>query len=161
MPDPSVPAVYWDANVFLNWVEDQPQHADLIGFLLDEVRAGAMVIYTSVLSQVEVAYSATERQQQALSPEVEKTIDELWAPGGPAKTVEVYPLIVARARNLIRAGVSRGWTGLRSIDAIHIATAKQMEVVEMHTLEPKLSRYSEVVGFPIQEPRTLEPRIIA
>ena len=77
------------------------------------------------------------------------------APGGSATTVEVYPLIVARARNLIRAGVPRGWTGLKPIDAIHIATAQQMGVAEMHTRDERLFRYKEIVGFPITEPHTL------
>lgn len=45
------------------------------------------------------------------------------------------------------------WSGLRANDAIHLATARQMEVAEFHTYDGQLSRYEEVLGFPICEPR--------
>ena len=49
--------------------------------------------------------------------------------------------------------------GLRANDAIHLATAKQMDVAEFHTYDGQLSRYEEVLGFPICEPRSDQPRI--
>jgi len=59
---------------------------------------------------------------RALAPEIETRIGDLWAPGWPIRTVELYPLVASRARNLIREGVPRGWTGLKANDAI-LATA--------------------------------------
>lgn len=154
------PLLYWDADVLLSWVEDHAERSPLIELLLGDARAGQLEIVTSVISQVEVAFSATERMQRALSPEVEQKINGLWEPGGPVKIVEVYPLIAVRARTLIREGVPRGWSGLRANDAIHLATARQMEVVEFHSYDDTLPRYAELVGFPICEPRTFQPRIV-
>jgi len=67
--------------------------------------------------------------------------------------------VATRARNLIREGVPRGWSGLRANDAIHLATAKQMDVAEFHTFDGQLGRYQDVLGFPICEPRPDQPRI--
>lgn len=156
----AIPVYYWDACVLTSYIEDQPDRAPLIGLLLDDARAGKIEIVTSVISQAEVAYANVERVRQALNPVTEQKIDALWAPGSPIVTVEVYPLITARARNLIREGIPRNWTGLRAHDAIHLATAQQIGVDEMHTYETKLPRYAETLGFPITEPRTSELRII-
>ena len=159
MPDPA-PLLYWDADVLLSWVEDHPERSPLIGLLLADARAGELEIVTSMISQVEVAFSATERMQRALSLETETKINGLWEPGGPVKLVEVYSLVAVRERTLIREGVPRGWTGLRAHDAIHLATAQQMGVAEFHTYDDSLPRYEELVGFPICEPRTSQPRIV-
>jgi hypothetical protein len=91
MPDPA-PLLYWDADVLLSWVEDHPERSPLIGLLLGDARAGELEIVTSMISQVEVAFSATERMQRALSLEIETKINGLWEPGGPVKLVEVYSL---------------------------------------------------------------------
>ena len=160
MPDSAARLLYWDADVLLSWLEDHPERAPLIELLLGDARGGKLEVVTSILSQVEVAYSAAERMSNALSPDVESTINDLWAPGAPIKIVEVHPLIAARARTLIREGVPRGWSGLRANDAIHLATAQHLGVVEFHTYDIKLCRYEGIVGFPICEPRTFEPRIV-
>lgn len=156
----SRPRVYWDADVLLSWLDDHPERSPIVGLLLGDARAEEIELVTSVLTTVEVAYAATERMTRTLSPEIETRISDLWVPGGPVKVVEVYPLVATRARNLIRDSVPRGWTGLKANDAIHLATAQQMAVVEFHTYDAQLARYGEVVGFPVCEPRTSEPRIM-
>ncbi len=152
--------VYWDANVLLSWIDDHPERAPTIELLLGDARSGALEIVTSLVSTVEVAFAKSEGMTKMLSPEVETTIGDLWAPGGPIRTVELYPLVATRARNLIREGVPRGWSGLRANDAIHLATARQMEVAEFHTYDGQLGRYEEELGFPICEPRSEQPRIV-
>lgn len=159
MPDPAR-RVYWDADVLLSWLGDNPERAPMIGLLLGDARAGELEIVTSLVSTVEVAFTVTEGLTKTLSPDVETKIADLWAPGGPIRTVELYPLVATRARNLIRDGVPRGWTGLKANDAIHLATAKQMDVAEFHTYDNRLGRYAEVLGFPICEPRSDQPRIV-
>ena len=159
MPEP-VRSVYWDANVLLSWIDDHPERAPVIGLLLGDARSGTLEIVTSVVSTVEVAFAGSEGMTKTLSPDIETTIGDLWAPGGPIRIVELYPLIATRARNLIREGVPRGWTGLKPHDAIHLATAKQIGVVEFHTYDDRLGRYADVLGFPICEPRSDQPRIV-
>lgn len=61
-------------------------------------------------------------------------------PGLHIRTVELYPLVATRVRHLIREGVPRGWTGLRADDAVHLATAKDLDVSEFHTYDERLSR---------------------
>lgn len=160
MPPEDHSKIYWDSDVLLSWINDHPERAPLIELLLSDARAGKIEIFTSVISQVEVAFSEIERSGKALSLEEEQKINDLWAPGSPIKVVEFYPLIATRARNIIRNGVPLGWTGLRAPDAIHLATAKHMNVDEMHTFDNQLPRYSDVIGFPITEPRTDQPRIV-
>jgi predicted nucleic acid-binding protein len=152
--------LYWDADVFLSYVEDQPDRAPLIENMLVQARKSEIEIITSVISQAEVAYATAERLAGTLDSEIEAKIDELWAVGSPVKVAEVYPLITVRARNLIREGVPRGWSGLRAHDAIHLATAEQLRVDEVHTYEPKWQRYSAVIGIPINEPRTDKPSLL-
>lgn len=160
MPPDAPWRLYWDADVFLSYIDDHPERAPLIELLLGDARAGDVEIYTSSLSLVEVAFSGSERTAGGLDVATEQQITDLWSPGSPVRVVEFFPLIGTRARNLIREGVPRGWTGLRANDAVHLATAAHMNVDEMHTYESMLPRYSEDLGFPIREPRTKEPRIV-
>lgn len=155
-----LPLIYWDADVFTSYVENHPDRAALIELMLADARAGQIELVTSVITIAEVAYAASERIAGELSPEVFQKIDALWAPGAPARVVEVYPLIASRARNLIRECLLRGWSGLRAHDAIHLATAQQLHADEIHTYEEKWPRYAEIVGIPITEPRTRELRIV-
>ena len=154
-----LPVLYWDADVFTSWVEKHPDRAPVVDLLLSDARAGEIEIVTSAITMAEVAYAASERLAGALSEDVLQKIDDLWAFGGPVRIVEVYPLIASRARNLIREGVPRGWTGLRAHDAIHLGTAQQLRVDEIHTYESKWLRYADLIGIPINEPRTTQPRI--
>ena len=159
MPAETGLRLYWDADVLVSWIDNHPERAPLIDVLLGDARGGKVEIFTSAVSQVEVAFSETERARGSLSPAVDQQITELWAPGSPIKVVEFYPLIGTRARNLIRDNVPRGWSGLRANDAIHLATAAHLGI-EMHTYDDRLQRYSQDLGFPIVEPRTAQPRIV-
>jgi predicted nucleic acid-binding protein len=153
-----LPLIYWDADVFLSYVEDHPDRAPLLELLLADARSGKLEIVTSVISIAEVAFAETERVRQRLSPDVELKIDALWAVGSPVRVIEVYPLIASRARNLMRDGITQGWS-LKAHDAIHLATAQQHQVDEIHTYDGKWAKYAGVVGAPINEPRTEQPRI--
>lgn len=152
--------VYWDADVFVSYVEDHPDRAPMIEGLLAQARSNEIEIVTSVISIAEVAFAETERLRASLSLEVEQRIESMWAVGSPVKLAEVYPLITTRARTLIREGIPRGWTGLRAHDAIHLATAQQLRVDEVHTFDAKWSKYSEIVGIPITEPQTDKPTLL-
>lgn len=152
--------VYWDADVFVSYVEDNPDRAPMIEGLLAQARSNEIEIVTSVISIAEVAYAETERLRAALSLTVEQRIDSLWAIGSPVKIAEVYPLITTRARTLIREGIPRGWTGLRAHDAIHLATAQQLRVDKIHSYDEKWPKYAELVAIPISEPQTDRPTLL-
>lgn len=55
MPDKS-DRIYWDACVFLAYINGDDGRADVIQQLLDEAAEGAFELVTSTVSQVEVAF---------------------------------------------------------------------------------------------------------
>ncbi len=156
----ALPLLYWDADVFTSYIEDIPDRAPTIEGLLADARSGELEIVTSVISIAEVAYAETERLRAALSSDIEQKIEALWAVGSPVKVAEVYPLITSRARNLIREGIPRGWSGLRAHDAIHLATAQQLRATEIHTYDGKWEKYSEAIGIHISEPHSDKLRLL-
>ena len=98
------------------------------------------------------SFAAIEKEQGTLDPDIERQIDDLWRPGSPITTVEFYDLIGLDARALMRQGIAQGWGLLQPADAMHLATAKRMEVSEMHTYDDRLLRWDGELGFPIREP---------
>lgn len=147
--------VYWDANVALSYLNGVASRVPIIEELFRQARAGEIELLTSAVSRVEVAFVQSEQKKQALDEEAEATIDTLWLPGGPIKTVEFYDLIGTDARGLIRQAVAQGWN-LKPVDAIHLATAQRMAVAEMHTYCERLQRWSDKLGFPITGPQVAQ-----
>lgn len=146
--------VYWDANVPLSYLNDVPDRAPIIEELFRKARADEIELLTSSISRVEIAFVQSEKDGGTLDPEAEQAIDALWLPGSPLKTVEFYDLIADRARRLIRQGIEQGWGALKPKDAIHVATAAQMGVSEMHSYDTQVKKWSEKLGFPITDAQT-------
>jgi len=157
MPDPQR-RIYWDASVFLSYINGYADRAPTIETLLDEAQRGDFELLTSALSTVEVSFAAAEQQRQRLSPDVEAKIDQLWLPPSPVKLVEFYALIGEGAKALMRAAITRGWS-LKPMDAIHLSTARRLGVSEFHTYDQGLQKYRQDVGCPIREPFTTRPRL--
>ena len=119
--------VYFDSCVFLSYINGDIDRLPHIDALFDEITSHGTEVYTSELSIVEVAFGQIEQTQQAPSPDIEKRIDSLWLPGSPILLVEYYRLIGDDAKALMRLGLTKGWTGLRAMDAIHLSTARRMQ----------------------------------
>lgn len=152
MPD-DPELIYWDANVPLSYLNAIADRVPVIEELLRKARAREIELITSSLSIVEVAFVKAEKNGGNLDAANEAIIDALWAPGGPIKTVEFYDLIATEARTLIRRGIEQGWGSLKPIDAIHLATAKQMGVAEFHTYCGGLHAWNGHIGFPVTAPQ--------
>lgn len=148
--------IYWDACVFLSYINGVPARIGVIDELLKQARAGDFELLTSSLSHAEVAFASIEKEQGQLDPEIEDKIDALWRPGSPIKTVEFHDLIGREARALMRRGISQGWGALRAADALHLATAQRMEVAEFHTYDKGLLKWDHRAGFPIREPHVAQ-----
>ena len=156
--------IYWDANPFLSYVNEYPGRMPALDALLDSSAKGSITIYTSALSQVEVAFAASEQKQRVLDPQEEQKIDALWSDPDAVALVEYHDGIGQRARALMRESITRGWS-LKPLDAVHLAMAMWLaqsgfQVDEFHTYDGALEKYSSIVGFTICEPYTQSPRMI-
>lgn len=157
MPD-SRRRVYWDSCVFLDYVNGVIEKLPILDALIDRAGPrGDIEIVTSTFSIAEVAIGRLDQTGQAIDPVVETRIDALWT-DPVIKQVEFHRGIAFDARDLVRAARIAG-TGLRPADAVHLATARRVGVVEFHTYDAKLFRYSQLVDFPIQEPMTDQARL--
>lgn len=147
--------IYLDACVFLSYINDDEDRAQTVQAVLHEGTTGTAELYTSELSVVEVAFGATEQASKALDEETEQNIGKLWVPGSPINMIEYYGLIGEDAKELMRYSITKGWS-LKPLDAIHLATARRVEVQEFHTYDPALEKYEETVGYKICEPHTVQ-----
>ncbi len=164
MPN-TVTNIYWDANVFLSYVNNEEDKMPTLEELLESNSGSSRTIklYTSSLSQVEVAFAASERRQQRLSPEVEEQISALWEDSESVVSVEYQEMIGGVAKDLIRDAITKGWS-LKPLDAIHLASAQWLldvgvTVDEFHTYDAGLFKYNDIVDCPIVRPHTPQPRM--
>jgi len=153
--------IYWDADVWLSYINGEADRLPMLDALLADssIPKGNIEIYTSEMSEVEVAFAKSEQDNKVLDPDVEKQIDELWADRDTLKTIEYHHTIGIQARAVIRLAIEKGWQ-LKPMDAIHLATAKQRQATEFHTYDKRLLKYSNEIGFTIIEPHVIAPRMI-
>lgn len=165
MPD-TRQIIYWDANAFLSYVNELPDRMPILDALLESSadNSGSIKLYTSMLSEVEVAFAASEQQQQVLDPQIERHLDDLWNDPNAVVSVEYHATIGRLAKELMRNAITRGWS-LKPIDAVHLATAQWLSnsglvVDEFHTYDEGLVKYQALVNFKICKPYTEQPRMI-
>ena len=149
-------SVYWDANVFLHYVNSTAAYLPVLEALLD---SSDVTLYTSAISRVEVAFGGVEQTRRRLDPAVEGMINGLWA-NPDTITVECQDEIGEEARRLMRETFPRGWR-LKPADAIHLATARWLidagiRIDEFHTYDADLYKYSSVIGFTLCAPNTAQ-----
>ncbi len=72
--------LYWDTPIWLSYINGDEDRLPVIDALLAESTStkGRCKIYTSVLSQVEVAFAKKEQDGNVLDPTVEEKIEQLW-----------------------------------------------------------------------------------
>ena len=163
MPD-TLRIIYWDANAFLAYVNEETERMPTLDAILDSAAKGEVQLLTSEISRAEVAFGVTEQTLRALDTATEQLIDSLWNDTATVLMVEYHADIGNRARALMRNAITRGWS-LKPLDAIHLATAQWLvdngvQVDEFHTYDGSLEKYAAIVGFTIREPHTAQPRMI-
>lgn len=150
MVDPRSPS-YWDANIFLAYIEGTPEQVEaierLIGFL--EPAAQPSVV-TSVLSIVEVAFIEEDKRRQRLGPAFDSTFAALWT-DPLIRLINLDPAIATSARQLVRDSLPTG-PRINPPDATHLATARSAGVAVFHTYDVALHRHSGRYGFDIVRP---------
>jgi predicted nucleic acid-binding protein len=155
--------LYWDANVFLSYIEGRDDRCPHIEAILDDCDNGRIEIWTSQLSVAEVAFAKTEKDARVLDAETEKAIDDLWHPESPIKLAEVGYGICQEAKKLLRKNLLRPQVSprqlnksLKASDAIHLATAQLIGVDEFHTYD-LLKEFECLVSFKIGNPISNTP----
>lgn len=158
MPDaPSL--LYWDARVFLDYIEGAPPWMPILDSLLDRASTvGDIVIVTSTLSIVEVAFAKSERDGRALDDAVVAAVYALGADRSAVQLVEFDQRIAREARRLLRRSLELR-RSLKPMDAIHLATASHMLVADCHTTDDGLQAWTDDLGFPIHDPSTETPKL--
>lgn len=160
MPASKPRRIYFDANVFLAYISDEPDRADIVQSILAEGARGEIEIITSVVTIAEVAYGA-EESQTGLNEEGEKAIDELWLPKSPVTLVDVSETLSRKSRSIIRAAKSDGVRGVRSVDALHLASAQihQCDVIFTYEDEKTRARWQQLTNISVTEPVTDAPQL--
>lgn len=156
---PDIPRmIYWDSSVFLHYMEGTSKWMSILDALIDEAsKTGNLVIVTSTLSIVEVAYAKSEKSGRALDPAVVAGMDALWGDRSAVQLVEFDQVIARDARSLLRRSVETR-RKLTPPDAIHLATAAIMKVSECQTTDEQMKKWNDL-GFPVQDPWTPFPKL--
>lgn len=142
--------LYWDSNVILAYLQEEPHRIKTLDILMDEIatqkRPG--IIITSSLAQTEVAYFKDESILRQLDSDVEDRLLYFWSNYRVIKITEVNSAIAFLARNLIRKSVTFKQDHLKILkppDAIHLATAQWLKnegaiLYEFFTYDAPLAR---------------------
>jgi predicted nucleic acid-binding protein len=151
MPGSAPTRSYWDACVFLAWINKEPERVGVIDALLESATAGTIEIVTSIFSITEVAFAASEKVAKAVSAAELARIDKLWASPSPVKLAEFHRLIATDARDLMRKATGDGLS-LKPPDAIHLSTARRLSCDEFLTYDPALFKFGPLIGITASAP---------
>ena len=152
--------IYLDACVLLSYVNGAPDRASEVHSLLEDAESGKVQLLTSILSIAEVAYIASD---QVLSDgtDDEATIDELWTPSSPIRLADVSVLVTRKARAISRQARANETKRVRSVDAVHLATAEINKCNHFFTYEADNTRagWDSLITPSVSEPYVTAPRI--
>lgn len=146
-----IPVYYWDASIFTAYIKKEDSRWQAVEGLLEDCDNEDCIIWTSTLSIAEVTKGNTEAGK-IVPMKTQNKIDALWEPPSKIKLIEVSQMVVKEARNVIRSIHGNQRTGIRSADAIHLASAIQKEIKEVHTYDSKMSGFAEILDLLIKEP---------
>src|SRR5258706_14341700 len=143
---------YWDTNLFLYYLNNDPERVPTLEAILDGISQGNKEkIVTSVITKVEISWVASEKYNRALSAEEEENIDAFLSDASIIELVDFNEEITYIARSLRRRAMERAWS-LKTIDAIHLATAEWVGAIEMNTYDDRLFKYNELIGIDVKAP---------
>lgn len=131
---------YWDANVFLGWLADEPDKVSRCRPVIDAAQAGQLVVITSALTIAEVLWVKGEpRLPVTEAKRVEAFFRNRWI-----IVRDVDRFIAEDARALV-------WDkNIKPKDAIHVATAlrQDVQIDQLDTFDEGLIKQNGKLGVP-------------
>jgi predicted nucleic acid-binding protein len=146
-----VGSLYWDACCFLSYINGIKDRIVVLEEILRRADDHDIVIVTSVISVVEVAFVLEEQTKRKLSKKAEQRIDRLLGNKRAVMLVELHERIAKDARSLMRTGLTHG-LALKPMDAIHLATARSLSIVEVHSYDDRLCKQGAQLGMQVGPP---------
>ena len=127
--------------------------------IFDNANKGGLQLLTSTISIVEVDHTAIEQKGRSLDAGEQAKIDGLWTNRTAIQLAEFSRLTADAARSLIRDAHAKGLK-LKTMDSIHLATAKRLGVADFHTYDEKLRKYGAEIGCDVKPPDTIHVTFI-
>lgn len=155
---------YWDSCVFLAYLNGENDRDKTILNSYNEIVGRKQKIYTSTIAIVEAAHKKEEKLNKRLDPEAIEALEKFWN-SESLVIVELNPIIARNARDMIRTGLPDGLV-LKPKDAVHITTANFLNtylnnvILEFHTYDHPLEKYSSLLKIPIKEPYCQQIQLI-
>ncbi len=130
----------WDSSVIIAYLAGEPAYADTIPAIIEQARAGNVLLLVSVFATIEVAYLRGVDNVDA-----EEAISDFFRRDFVVP-VAIDERVSAIARRLIRAYEPN--PGLKPPDATHLATAVVWDIPVVETTDPDLLRLDGREGQP-------------
>ncbi len=132
MTDPKLVAV--DSSPWIVWIEGDHELLPAVASLFDAVEDGGIRVVSSTIVLLEVLTGAFRRGDDLLARKFEAALSDV-------EGVALIPVTREIAREAARL---RATHGLRTPDAIHIATAIEAQADEFVTMDRRLARVKEI-----------------
>ncbi len=155
MPEPL--RLYFDTSVYLAFLNDEPNRANIVESLLDDAQQEVIRIFTSTVSLTEVVYLRSQDKQLNYAA-MDQQIDSLLQNPAITTLIQLTAEIGVAAREYVRSQPARV-AGLQVRDAIHLATAVAAGVDRFCVYDDDFRPFQDHVGFDIGEPATVSPRL--
>jgi predicted nucleic acid-binding protein len=128
------PPVAVDSSPWIVWIEGDSGLLPSVAPLFEEVLRGRMRVVSSTIVLLEVLTGAFRRRDDLLARKFETALCDV-------EGVVLVPVTREIAREAARL---RGVHGLRTPDALHVATAIVAGAVEFVTMDRRLARVREI-----------------
>ena len=135
---------YWDACVFLAWLQNEPDRETACRDTIERAKARQILLVTSALTIAEVLWTKSGPQ---LTEEKARLLNRFFK-RSYIRVVNVDRRIAEDAQKLVWAD------GVRPKDSIHVATAVRRKCSVLETYDTGLlSRSGQYSGLAIREPQ--------
>jgi predicted nucleic acid-binding protein len=130
----ALPALALDTGPWILWIEQNPAFLPVVGPIFREIEEGRATAVTSVIAVLEVLTGAKRREDEVLV----RRYESLFTESAGVVVLDVDMEIARRAAEL------RARYGVRTADAIHLATALAAGASAFVTTDRRLARVKEI-----------------